>query len=214
MRELRRNYELKTLEREDLASDPLAQFQLWWDEAIEAEHPDWLELNAVSLATYDPQSRRVDARMVLLKHVDERGLMFFTNYESAKGHQVAEHPAASMVMYWPHLERQVRVQGQIVKTDRQTSERYFHERPRSSQLGAAASQQSARIASRRLLEEEVARLDALYAGVEVPCPEHWGGYILQPTRMEFWQGRRDRLHDRFQYTKEDQGGWAVARLAP
>ncbi|MCC6509748.1 MAG: pyridoxamine 5'-phosphate oxidase [Pirellulaceae bacterium] len=213
MRDLRRNYELKALEREDLADEPLDQFHTWFQEARHAAHPDWLELNAMTLSTYDRQREQVTSRIVLLKHVDERGFMFFTNYLSHKGTQLSDRPAASLVFYWPHMERQVRVVGHVTKSDRQTSEQYFHDRPRSSQLGAAASRQSSEIESRQVLQAEGARLDELYRDQEIPCPEHWGGLILAPHEMEFWQGRQDRLHDRFVYRKQPSG-WYIARLAP
>ncbi len=213
MRDLRRNYDLKALERQDLAAHPVNQFHKWFEEVRDASPPDWLELNAMTLSTYDRTSSQVTARIVLLKHLDERGFMFFTNYASDKGAQLADHPQASLVFYWPHMERQVRVVGHVSKTDRATSEHYFHSRPRSSQLGAAASQQSREIENRQVLEAEVARLDALYENQQVPCPEHWGGLLLQPTVVEFWQGRQDRLHDRFVYRKQGDS-WSIARLSP
>jgi pyridoxamine-phosphate oxidase len=143
--------------------------------------------------------------------------MFFSNYASEKGQQLAAHPQASLVIYWPHMEQQVRIQGTVSRTDRETSERYFHARPRSSQLGAAASAQSEPIADRHVLEAEVARLDAQYRGREVPCPEHWGGYLVKPHEIEFWQGRSDRLHDRFVYRRGSPAAvhpWNIERLSP
>lgn len=215
MRDLRRNYKSSALEQEDLAADPLEQFHRWFAEAEAAEHPDWLELNAMTLATSD--GKQVYARVVLLKHVDERGYMFFTSYGSAKGQQLTNYPLASLVFYWPHMERQVRVQGSVSKTDRETSEQYFHARPRSSQLGAAASQQSAPVENRQMLEAEVARLAELYSDQEIPCPESWGGFVVKPHEIEFWQGRADRLHDRFVYrllNEKTVGRWSIARLSP
>lgn len=213
MRDLRRNYEMKALERSDLAAHPVNQFHKWFEEARDASPPDWLELNAMTLATYDRQAQQVTARIVLLKHIDERGFMFFTNYLSDKGTQLSDHPQASLVFYWPHIERQVRIVGRVSKTDRATSEHYFHSRPRTSQLGAAASQQSSEIEDRQVLEAEVARLDALYQDQQVPCPEHWGGLLVEPYEIEFWQGRLDRLHDRFVYRKQADS-WTIARLSP
>jgi pyridoxamine 5'-phosphate oxidase len=217
MRDLRRNYNVGALEREDLADDPLQQFEQWFADAEAVEHPAWLELNAMTLATYDAATGQVYARVVLLKHVDEQGFLFFTNYESDKGRQLAGHPAASLVFYWPHLERQVRVQGRVTKSDRETSEQYFHARPRSSQLSAAASCQSSAIADRTLLEAEVARLAELYHDQEIPCPEQWGGLLVKPHEIEFWQGRADRLHDRFVYRQTSQSSadpWTITRLSP
>lgn len=217
MRDLRRNYEMHALNRDDLSEDAIEQFQTWFRVARTTEHPDWLEINAMTLATYDTQTQRVAARIVLLKHVDQHGFMFFTNYLSDKGQQLASHPAASLVFYWPHLERQVRVQGVVSPTDRATSQHYFGERPRSSQLGAVASRQSSVVTDRQVLESEVARLDSLYQGQAIPCPEYWGGYLMQPHCIEFWQGRLDRLHDRFIYRKNSQsteGPWIIERLSP
>lgn len=213
MRDLRRSYDMKALERQDLAAHPVNQFHKWFDEARDASPPDWLELNAMTLGTYDQAAQQVTSRIVLLKHLDERGFMFFTNYESHKGMQLSEHPQASLVFYWPHMERQVRVLGRVSKTDRATSEHYFHSRPRTSQLGAAASRQSSVIENRQVLETEVARLDALYQDQPVPCPEHWGGLVVVPYEIEFWQGRLDRLHDRFVYRKQAEA-WEIARLSP
>lgn len=217
MRDLRRDYELTALNREDLLPDPIEQFHSWFADAQAAERPDWLELNAMTLATYDVASQQVAARMVLLKHVDHEGFTFFTNYDSDKGRQMAAHPQVGLVLYWPHIERQVRIQGRATKTDAETSTRYFHARPRSSQLGAAASQQSAPVPDWHVLEAEVARLDKLYHGQEIPRPEHWGGYRVRPSSVEFWQGRRDRLHDRFLYRAvgpNDSSRWTIERLSP
>ncbi len=215
MRDLRRSYEMKALNREDLHPHPIEQFRTWFDGATQGEWPDWLEPNAMTLATYDVARSRVDARIVLLKHVDERGFMFFTNYLSEKGQQMAAHSSASLVFYWPHMEQQVRIRGQIAKTDRQTSEHYFHSRPRSSQLGAAASSQSRALVSREELEGKVQELAAMYENREVPCPTHWGGYILAPDEIEFWQGRSDRLHDRFLYQlQSNRVTWEISRLSP
>ena len=217
MRQLRRNYELKALDQIELQADPIDQFVRWFADAQAAERPDWLELNAMTLASYDIQSQQVAARIVLLKSVDASGFTFFTNYDSDKGRQLASHPAAALVLYWPHIERQVRIQGMVSQTDAATSTHYFHERPRASQLSAVASKQSQPVTDRGVLEAEVARLDQLYLGREIPRPENWGGYTLQPHTLEFWQGRRDRLHDRFVYRQtngESNVQWTIERLSP
>jgi pyridoxamine 5'-phosphate oxidase len=214
---LRRAYEQRTLSRQELADDPLQQFAVWFREAAEVEHPDWLEINAMTLATYDPMAGCVAARIVLLKHFDHAGFTFFTNYESDKGRQLAACPRASLVLYWPHVERQVRIEGSVTRTDRDTSQRYFSERPRSSQLGAIASQQSRPLLDDAALAQRVAALEQEFGDREIPCPENWGGYRLHPTRLEFWQGRPDRLHDRFVYVRSADTrtvSWSVERLSP
>lgn len=217
MQHLRRSYERAALNREDLSTCPLEQFQRWFQEVESIERPDWLEINAMTLATLDRSTGQVFARIVLLKSATPTGFHFFTNYDSDKGRQLAGHPLASLVIYWPHLERQVRVQGSVSKTDRATSESYFQARPRNSQLSAAASQQSAPLIDRKLLEEEVRRLDELYKDQPVPCPENWGGFSLRPHEIEFWQGRPDRMHDRLVYRLSKQAtnsSWSIERLAP
>lgn len=217
MQHLRRSYEKLALNIQDMALCPLEQFRKWFDEAQNTERPEWLEINAMTLATLDRSTGQVFARIVLLKSVTDTGFTFFTNYDSHKGRQLADHPVASLVIYWPHLERQVRVQGSVSRTDRATSESYFQARPRNSQLSAAASQQSSPLADRKLLEDEVQRLDLLYRDRPVPCPDNWGGYSLRPHQVEFWQGRPDRMHDRLVYQTNPviaNSSWTIERLSP
>lgn len=212
--ELRRSYEDATLDADSLASDPLTQFTRWFEAAQASDSPQWFEANAMTLASAG-QSGRVSARIVLLKKFSEAGFVFFTNYDSDKGQQLAENPQASLVFYWPHLEQQIRIEGTVTKTDAATSSEYFHARPRGSQIGAIVSQQSRPLATRQELEAEAERLSAVYANQEIPCPDYWGGYCLEPSRYEFWQGRPSRLHDRFIYERSaDQANWTTTRLAP
>ena len=211
---LRRSYEESSLNSGDLAQSPIQQFETWFQVAQETSAPDWLEMNAMTLAT--AANGRVSARVVLLKQFSASGFVFFTNYDSDKGQQLAQNPFASLVFYWPHVERQVRIEGQVSKTDSATSDHYFHARPRGSQLGAVASPQSKSIASREELVEATMQIAEQNEGSEVPRPDYWGGYVLQPNRMEFWQGRPSRLHDRFVYEREDAASenWTLRRLAP
>lgn len=190
--------------------DPIKQFQLWLSDAVEAQLP---LPEAMTLATATPDGRP-SARMVLLKQVDHEGFVFFTNYRSAKARQLDANPYASLVFYWPQLERQVRVEGSVVRTSEEESRDYFRTRPRESQIGAWASEQSEAISGRDVLEERARELEALYCDRDVDCPEHWGGYRLTPERIEFWKGRVGRLHDRILYSRQSGGGWSVIRLAP
>jgi pyridoxamine 5'-phosphate oxidase len=171
-----------------------------------------LDLNAMTLATADKHGRP-SARIVLLKGLDERGFMFYTNYNSRKGHELAENPEAALVFYWPEQERQVTIAGQVSKLPKAESEAYFESRPRGSQIGAWASDQSAVVGDRTELEKKWQEFEAKFPK-EVPCPEHWGGYVLAPKRMEFWQGRPNRLHDRFRYTRQNDKSWSIERLSP
>lgn len=190
--------------------DPIKQFQLWLNDAVEAQLP---LPEAMTLATATPDGRP-SARMVLLKQVDHDGFVFFTNYRSAKARQLDANPYASLVFYWPQLERQVRVEGSVVRTSEQESREYFRTRPRESQIGAWASVQSEAISGRDVLEERARELEDLYCDRDVDCPEHWGGYRLKPERMEFWKGRVGRLHDRILYQRDSGGAWYITRLAP
>lgn len=190
--------------------DPIKHFQLWLNDAIEAQLP---LPEAMTLATATPDGRP-SARMVLLKQVDNDGFVFFTNYLSAKARQMDANPYASLVFYWPQLERQVRVEGSVVRTSEQESRDYFRTRPRESQIGAWASAQSEVISGRDALEERARELEVLYCDQDIDCPEHWGGYRLTPERIEFWKGRVGRLHDRILYSLRPGGGWSITRLAP
>ncbi len=212
MHDLRKQYTMSGLSEQDLLPDPLSQLKLWFDKALETNPVDWLEPNAVTLATAS-RGGDVTARIVLLKGIDQRGLFFYTNFDSAKGQQLAENPRAAVVAYWPHLERQVRIEGSTQRVSRELSEEYFHSRPRGSQIGAAISQQSQVMGSREELERRAAELEAQLQVRPVPLPDNWGGYRLEPTCFEFWQGRTNRLHDRIRYRRNGDE-WVRERLAP
>lgn len=207
--DLRKDYSLSGLLEKDLARDPFRQFEKWFQEAEAAK---LVEPNAMTLATATKDGRP-SARTVLLKGVDGRGFVFYTNYESRKGRELAENPRASLVFPWIALERQVVVEGSLTKLTREESAAYFHSRPRASQLGAWVSQQSSIITGRAVLEDAMKALEKKHAGAEIPLPPAWGGYRLAPESVEFWQGRRSRLHDRLRYRRE-AGAWIVERLAP
>jgi pyridoxamine 5'-phosphate oxidase len=208
--DLRQEYSLSGLLEKDLARDPFRQFDKWFQEAQAAK---LLEPNAMTLATAT-RDGRPSSRTVLLKGVDGRGFVFYTNYESRKGRELAENPRASLLFPWVALERQVTVEGTITKVSREESAAYFHSRPRASQLGAWVSQQSSVITGRAALDDAMKILEKKHAGAEVPMPASWGGYRLSPEIVEFWQGRRSRLHDRLRYRREASGDWTIERLAP
>src|SRR5579863_963018 len=208
--DLRKEYALAGLSEKDLARDPFRQFERWFQEVEAAKIP---EPNAAVLSTA-ARDGRPSARVVLLKGVDGRGFVFYTNYDSRKGRELESNPRASLVFPWISLERQVIVEGPVAKVAREESEAYFHSRPRASQLAAWASAQSSIIAGRAVLEESMKALEKKFAGKEAPLPPNWGGFRLAPESVEFWQGRRSRLHDRLRFRREAGGGWVVERLAP
>jgi pyridoxamine 5'-phosphate oxidase len=208
--DLRREYTRAGLRRADLDADPIAQFSKWFQQALDSQLP---EPNAMTLATAD-QRGRPSARIVLLKYVDTRGFTFFTNYESRKGRELAENPNAALAIHWHELERQVCIAGSVATVSRAISAKYFRSRPRNSRLAAWASDQSEPLADRAALEKKLEALAAKYPGEDVPVPPHWGGYLLSPARIEFWQGRPSRLHDRFQYSRQPGKTWLLERLSP
>lgn len=208
--DLRRDYVSQPLTEASVSADPLEQFQNWFNEALAAEQPD---VEAMTLSTAAASGGRVSARIVLLKGLDPRGFVFFTNYESRKGQELFANPFAALTFYWHTLNRQVRIEGQVEKVSAEESASYFQTRPRGSQLGAWASPQSQVLPQRTELEDQVAAVAARYGDAVIPCPPFWGGYVLRPDYLEFWQGRESRLHDRIVYTLEDQQ-WRTQRLAP
>ena len=231
--DLRRDYRASDLKRDDLGEDPLAQFQQWFNHAAAAQSGSrwrkigialyklWqavlghapADVNAMTLATAD-QDGHPSARTVLLKGVDSRGFIFFTNYDSRKGRELTANPNAALTFYWPELERQVCVAGTVSKIPTAESEAYFKSRPKGSRLAAWASNQSQVVADRAALETLWQTMSARFPGNDVPLPPNWGGYVLAPTRVEFWQGRPSRLHDRLSYTRKADGTWQCDRLAP
>jgi len=206
---LRTEYKRASLDERDVATDPFLQFGRWFSEARAAQLP---EPNAMSLCTVDEHGRP-SARIVLLKEVDARGFVFYTNYDSRKGRELAAHPRAALLFFWAELERQVRIEGIVEAVDAATADAYFRTRPRPSRIGAWASPQSATLPDRAALEQRFADAERRFPGDEVPRPPRWGGYRVVPATFEFWQGRPSRLHDRVAYAQEDSG-WRTRRLAP
>ena len=207
---LRSEYGAHGLRRADLHSDPVEQFSAWFSAALAANIRD---ANAMSLATATPDGKP-SARIVLLKGFDERGFVFFTNHDSEKGQQLEVNPFAALVFYWVELERQVRICGPVERTSREDSAAYFHSRPVGSRLGAWASKQSEVIDARQILQSRLSQMTERFEGGEIPLPPHWGGYRVKPDKIEFWQGRPNRLHDRFRYLRRTDGTWQIDRLAP
>lgn len=206
---LRREYSLKQLSRSSVANDPFEQFAIWMSEALNSQI---LDATAMTLSTVDADCRP-SARVVLLKKFDPQGFVFFTNYESNKGHDLRANPNAVMHFFWPELERQIIINGRVEKTSKEESEIYFKSRPLESQIGAWSSNQSSPLASRNVLEEKFSEIKELYVDEDIPLPPFWGGYRLSPERFEFWQGRASRLHDRICYER-NSGSWTISRLAP
>ncbi len=230
--EMRRSYTLGGLDEKDIDPDPMVQFRKWLSEALENHCPEWMEVNAMTLSTSAPSTSApstsgtsapsgasapsgtsVTSRIVLLKGLDQGKFWFYTNYDSRKAEQISANPNVSLCFLWQHVQRQVRIEGVATQAPREQSVAYFKKRPRDSQIGAIVSSQSSEIPSREVLETRLAELQKKYVEGEIPCPDNWGGYGVQPTRVEFWQGRQSRLHDRLQYEREGDT-WKVRRLSP
>ena len=207
---MRKVYQLKSLDEKEVDADPLKQFDNWWKESINSGVQ---EPNAMTLATCDAGGKP-SARIVLLKGVNENGFVFFTNYESRKAHEIAENSFAALVFFWKELERQIRIEGKVRKTSKKESDEYFSVRPRESQLGAWSSPQSKVIESAELLQKNMKKYYDKFHEQEVPRPEFWGGYIVEPNVIEFWQGKTGRLHDRLRYSLNENANWIIERLAP
>ena len=230
--DIRREYNLTGLRRQDLDPDAIVQFQKWFRQVSGSRggrlrkflislykslllmpKTESLDLNAMTLATAD-RNGKPSARVVLLKGLDERGFIFYTNYNSRKGRELAENPEAALVFYWPEQERQVCVAGTVSKVEPTESEAYFKIRPRGSRIAAWSSDQSAVVLTRAELEQKWNQFEKQFPDQEIPCPPNWGGYVLSPSRIEFWQGRPNRLHDRFRYTRLPDKTWLIERLSP
>jgi pyridoxamine 5'-phosphate oxidase len=231
--DLRREYNFGGLRRSDLEADPISQFHKWFEQAtgartsgrirkcliraykalLQIAGAEPMDVNAATLATADKEGRP-SGRIVLLKGVDQRGFIFFTNYGSRKSRELEENPNAALVFYWPEQERQVCVTGQVTRLAREESEAYFKSRPKGSRLAAWASHQSESIKDRSVLEERWKELQKQYPGENIPTPPFWGGFLISPSRVEFWQGRPSRLHDRFCYLKQADQTWRIERLSP
>lgn len=208
--DLRKDYTLKDLNENEIDKNPFIQFKIWFNQSVAAQLP---EPNAMTLATCTTDGKP-SARMVLLKDIDERGFVLFTNYKSQKGQEISVNPQAALVFWWAELERQVRIVGTVEKISSAQSDSYFEVRPPFSRLGAWASNQSEVIANRDVLEAQLIEFQRQYENQEVPRPPHWGGFRVIPQEIEFWQGRSSRLHDRLRYTLIDNGNWKIERLSP
>ena len=219
--DIRKDYKLASLDEADVASNPINQFTRWWNEAVSSQID---EVNAMTLATANAAGTP-SARIVLLKGYDANGFVFFTNYESDKAKNLAQNPKAAIIFFWKELERQIRIEGTVEKVSAADSDRYFNSRPAASRIGAWASPQSAVIENRLVIEQNVERYSSIFANDSIERPDHWGGYIVKPISIEFWQGRSSRLHDRIRYTLENSAynaatdtrsdaNWKIERLAP
>lgn len=209
LQKLREDYSKHSLDESDVAKDPVKQFEKWMEEAIESEVP---EPNAMTLATVDFKNKP-HARVVLLKGIEDGNFIFYTNYDSAKGEELGQNPNVALCFLWLELERQVRIEGRVEKISEEESEAYFKKRPYKSQLGALASNQSVEVPNRAFLEDRFSELEQKHPEGEVPKPISWGGYRVIPETLEFWQGRRSRLHDRIKYVFEN-GNWIIKRISP
>lgn len=208
--DLRQEYSQKGLNEKEAEPNPFQQFQIWFDQALSAQ---LLEPNAMTLATVTAEGKP-SARVVLLKHFDEQGFVFYSNYHSRKGQELGQNPWAALVFWWASLERQVRIEGWVEQVSEQESDAYFYSRPWGSRLGAWASEQSQVVSDRQVLEQRLVELEQQYQDKEIPRPPHWGGYRLVPIAIEFWQGRPNRLHDRLSYHRLEDGNWQIERLSP
>ena len=209
IKDIRKDYKLKSLLEEDVLPNPLDQFATWWNEAVNSKIE---EVNAMTLATATCNGLP-SARIVLLKGFTKEGFIFFTNYLSRKGTELAANPHSALIFFWKELERQIRIEGTVDKVSEADSEAYFRSRPAASRIGAWASPQSTPVAGRSIIEESVEKYKLQFGEDDIPKPPHWGGYIVKPVKVEFWQGRRSRLHDRILYTRHDKE-WKIERLAP
>lgn len=207
---IRNEYHSTSLAENEANADPIKQFDKWFNEALEARQH---EPTAMTLATATHDGRP-SARIVLMKGFDNNGFVFYTNYLSRKGKEIAKNPLGALLFFWDSMERQVRIEGTIEKVSKEESERYFHSRPKGSQVGAIISPQSQEIPNRDMLEQKWQETETQYADKDIPKPSYWGGYILKPRMIEFWQGRPSRLHDRILYKKIDNNNWKKVRLAP
>jgi pyridoxamine 5'-phosphate oxidase len=208
--EIRKEYRLNRLIKEEVSENAMLQFERWWQDAVKSELD---EANAMTLATASTDGLPA-ARIVLLKGFETNGFRFFTNYESFKGRQLMENPRACLVLFWKELQRQVRITGLVEKISSEESDTYFNSRPAGSRIGAWASPQSEVIESSEWLSERADEMEARFIKSGIPRPPHWGGYLVRPVTIEFWQGRPNRLHDRLLYTLQENGGWIIERLAP